>query len=83
MNKRFGALSSSQNPQELSLTVISGVKVLVSVLIGVGVFTTTQADTVLEQVPVIVTAGVATWELVNTIWGAIRKLINSFYPPLS
>lgn len=80
MKKRFGALSSVKNPQELSLTVQSGIKLLVSVLLSLGIFTTTQADTVLEQIPVIVTAGLATWEAVNMAWGAIRKVIYKFYP---
>jgi hypothetical protein len=76
MNERkYGALSSSVNPQELSLTVTSVAKVIIGMLIGFGVFTTTGADTTLEQIPVIVSAGYATWQAVEALWGAVRKII--------
>ena len=79
-NKRFGALSSSANPQELSLTVVSMVRLIVAVLIGAGVLTVTGGDALLEQAPIIVSAGLATWEASNVLWGAFRKVINAVYP---
>ncbi len=76
MNERkYGAFSSSVNPQELSLTVTSVAKVIIGVLVGFGVFTTTGADTTLEQIPVLVSAGYATWQAVEALWGAVRKII--------
>jgi len=76
MNERkYGALSSSVNPQELSLTVTSVAKVIIGVLVGFGVFTTTGADTTLTQIPVIVSAGYATWQSGEALWGAVRKII--------
>ncbi len=76
MNERkYGAFSSSVNPQELSLTVTSVAKVIIGVLVGFGVFTTTGADTTLTQIPVIVSAGYATWQAVEALWGAVRKII--------
>lgn len=76
MNERkYGALSSSVNPQELSLTVTSIAKVIIGMLVGFGVFTTTGADTTLTQIPVIVSAGYATWQAAEALWGAVRKVI--------
>lgn len=74
-HKRFGSFSSSVNPQELSLTVTSTAKVIIGMLVGFGVFTTTGADTTLTQIPVIVSAGYATWQAVEALWGAVRKII--------
>lgn len=78
MDKKFGALSSSVNPQEMSLTITSVVKMVVGILVAFGVFETTQADTTIEQIPVIVSAGYATWQGAEAIWGAIRKIIVKF-----
>lgn len=79
--KRFGALSSVTNPQELSLTVQSFAKLVLALAVSFGWITSTGADTSLEQIPVIVTAGLATWELCNTLWGAARKVIYAVFPP--
>lgn len=78
MERKFGALSSSVNPQELSLTITSVVRMVVGILVAFGVFETTQADTTIEQIPVIVSAGYATWQGAEAIWGAIRKIIVKF-----
>lgn len=76
MNERkYGALSSSVNPQELSLTVVSVSKLAIGALVAVGLMKTTGADTFLEQVPVIVSAGYATWQAAEALWGAVRKII--------
>lgn len=75
---RFGALSSSTDPQKLSLTVTSFAQLIISVLVATGVMTTTGADTTLEQVPVIVAAGYATYQACLVLWGAVRKVIVAF-----
>jgi len=79
MERKFGALSSSVNPQELSLTITSVVKTIVVILVAFGTLEATKADTVIEQIPVIVSAGYATWQGAEAIWGAIRKIIVKFY----
>lgn len=76
--KKFGKFSSSVNPQELSLTITSTAKLLIGILVAFGVFEATKADTVIEQVPVIVSAGYATWQGAEAIWGAIRKILVKF-----
>ena len=78
--QRFGALSSSTNGQELSLTVVSTVRLVLMGLVAAGVITATGADTTLEQIPVLVTAGLATWETVQVLWGAVRKVFYAIYP---
>lgn len=77
-HKRFGAFSSSSNPQELSLTITSAAQLIISVLVATGVITTTGADTTLEQVPVLVAAGYATYQGCLVLWGAIRKIIIAY-----
>ena len=78
MNRKFGALSSSVNPQELSLSVTAAVRLILSVLVSFGVFSATGANTVIEQVPVLVGAGYAAFQAIELIWGVIRKLIVKF-----
>ena len=78
MNRRFGALSSSINPQELSLTVTAGARMLIALLTTLGYLGMVQADTILEQMPAIFLAGYTTWQGIETIWGAVRKIIVKF-----
>ena len=75
MERKYGALSSSVNPQELSLTVTAVARVVIGVLVSFGVITVTGADSTLEQIPVIVSAGYATWQGAEALWGAVRKII--------
>ena len=75
MERKFGALSSSVNPQELSLTVTAVARVIIGVLVSFGVMQVTGANTTLEQIPVIVSAGYATWQGAEALWGAVRKII--------
>lgn len=78
MNKRFGALSSSVNPEELSLTVTASLRTILSLLVTMGYVSVVQQDTLLTQAPVFILAGYATWQALETIWGAIRKLLVAF-----
>lgn len=77
-HKKFGAFSSSTNPQELSLTITSFAQLIISVLVAAGVMTATGADTTLEQVPVIVSTGYATYQGCLVLWGAFRKILVAF-----
>ena len=78
VNKRFGALSSSVDPNELSLTVVSGVKLVLTVLATFGWVTVTQASGMLELVPAAVGAGYAAWSALQTLWGLARKVLVLF-----
>lgn len=78
MHRKYGALSSSVNPEQLSLAITAGIRLILSVLVSFGVFTVTGANTFIEQVPVIVAAGYATWQAIEMIWGAIRKILVAY-----
>jgi hypothetical protein len=75
--KRFGALSSSEDPQKLSLTITSTVQLIIGALVSFGLLSTVGADTILEQVPIIVSAGFATYQGCLALYGAVRKIIVS------
>lgn len=79
--KRFGAFSSSANPDELSVTVTSFVQMVVALAVGFGWMTATGADTLITQVPVLLAAGLATYNAVTMVCGAIRKVFYAIYPP--
>ena len=78
MHKRFGALSSSVDPNELSLTVTATIRSLLSVLVAFGYVSVVQMDTVIMQIPILVMAGYAAWQAIEAIWGAVRKIIAMF-----
>lgn len=74
-NKRYGSLSSSVDPQELSLTVTSSAQMMVSLAVAFGWLTATGAESIIEQIPVIVATGYATYQGCMVLWGAVRKVI--------
>lgn len=78
MEKRFGGLSSSVDPQQLSLTVTAALRSIMAVLVAFGYVTTVQMDTTLMQVPVIVMSGYAAWQGLDAIYGALRKVLIAF-----
>ena len=78
MVPRFGALSSSVDPTQLSLAVTSGAKALSGLLVILGLLTATDANTIVTQIPTAVAAGYTAWQAVEAIWGVIRKIIVRF-----
>ena len=75
MEKKFGALSSSVNPEQLSLLVTSLTRMVLTIAAGLGYATVVQVDGMVEQVPVIVAAGFATYDALQALYGAVRKVI--------
>jgi hypothetical protein len=75
MDKKFGSLSSSVNPQELSLAVTAGARLILTLLVTAGYIDATGVDTTLETIPAIVGVGYAAFQALETMWGLIRKLI--------
>lgn len=80
--KRFGALSSSVNPEELSTTVTSVMKVLAGIAVAGGVLTVADSTTLLQAVPQIITQAAALVPVVYSIWntaevvfGIVRKIV--------
>lgn len=85
MERKFGAFSSSANPQELSLTVTSIVKILglligsISSAKGVDVMISNeQLDQVAQAVIVIITAGATILQSGELILGIVRKVLARF-----
>lgn len=79
MEKKYGALlTSSTNPQELSLTITAGLRTVLSIFVALGYMDAVTVDSTLEQVPLLVMAGYATWQGLDALWGAVRKLAKLF-----
>jgi hypothetical protein len=77
--KKYGALSSSVNPEQLSLMVISIVRVLAGLAVSFGLIEATGVDAVIEQVPALTAAGYAAWYAGDALVGAARKAIAAYY----
>lgn len=75
MEKRFGALSSSEDPQKLAATVVGIMQLIAGTLVALGLLTQADMSTLLGQIEVIVPAGFAVYGAVNTIFGIIRKIV--------
>lgn len=75
MDKKYGALSSSVDPQSLSLTVTAVTRLVLAILVTTGYVTATGASTTLETVPAVVGAGYAAWAALETLYGLVRKVI--------
>lgn len=82
MEKKYGAFSSSVNPQELSLTVTSVAQALIGL---VGVFAvskgldvstaTTQAQAILDLAMQGIAGAYTLYHTLQAVYGAARKLI--------
>jgi hypothetical protein len=81
-NKKFGVLSSSVNPQELSLTVQAVARAVISIGVSFGIFEATGADSAVEQIGLTVTTGYAAWQFLEAVWGGVRKIIVALAPKL-
>ena len=73
--RRYGNFSSSVNPQELSLTLTAGARVVIGLLASFGVIETTDGDTLIEQGVIMATAAYTAWYSAQAAWGIVRKVI--------
>jgi hypothetical protein len=80
--KRFGAFSSSVNPQELAATVEGIIKAVAGLAVTMGVLTMTDASTVtdsissiIQQITLMVSAGYAVYGLAQSVFGILRKVV--------
>lgn len=85
MEKKFGAFSSSDNPQELSLTVSSVVKLVAIALSAIGAYKgvdLTISDGELQQVTdallALVVAGFSIQQSCNLLLGIFKKFTAKF-----
>ena len=83
MNKyrRFGSLTSSVNPNELATSVVGIIRFLAGTAAALGIVTATDVEMVnvatqslLEQVAIIVPAGIAIYGICETLFGLFRKV---------
>lgn len=84
---RFGALSSSVDSNQLSLTVESIGKILIGIVgyLAIGHVTNpadaqSQLQVIIDLTAQAIPMGYSLWHTLNAVWGAIRKLIALFYP---
>jgi hypothetical protein len=74
-NKKFGALSSSENPQQLADTVKGAIKLLGGLIVYFGYASLTgDVNTVADQVGTAVTLGVSFYGAVMTLYGLLKKV---------
>ena len=79
MEPKFGALSSSVDPSKLSTTVTGVIKTVAGILVFTGAISTVDANTVIEQIAVVVPAGYAIWNSCEILFGIGRKIVVFFF----
>lgn len=79
--KKFGAFTSSANPEEFSLTIASAIKIIGSIVGGMlslkGInfsIDDNQVKALADAFTIIATSSVAIWHAGNVVYGFIRKL---------
>jgi len=78
MEKKYGAFfSSSADPQKLSTTVEASMKTAAGLLVFLGLLTSTDANSLIEQVGILVPLGYAAWNSGEIIFGLFRKIFVS------
>lgn len=79
MEKKFGAITSSTDPEKISLTVMGAVRAVAGILVFAGIFTATDANTLLEQVAIVVPMAVSAYGAVEIIIGIFRKVLVQIF----
>lgn len=85
--KKFGAFSSSVNPQELSKTVEGVMKIVAGLAAALGMSAILpDINTIQTQVVALIALGVqaapliySAWNAAEAIFGAIRKVFSYFF----
>lgn len=78
IEKRFGALSSSVDPNKLALSVQGALTAVTGGLVFFGVLSVTDADTLATAVAALVPLAIAAYGLCQTIIGILRKVLIFF-----
>lgn len=83
MEKKFGKFTSSANPNEISLTVESVVKIVALLVGGWGMLKGNNlivSDAIINQTvdgfTIIITSGIAIWQSANLLFGMFRKFVS-------
>lgn len=78
-NRRFGALSSSEDSQKLADTVKGVIQVIGGLIAYFGYTQITgEVNTIADQVGSVVTLGVTFYGACTTLYGLIKKLVIKF-----
>jgi hypothetical protein len=75
MDKKFGALTSSANPQEMAKTVEGLMKAVAGALLFFGVASVTEANTLTSNIGNLVTLGFSFYGAAESAFGIIRKIV--------
>jgi len=79
-NRKFGALSSSVNPQELAATVTGVIKAVGGMVVFFGFSSLTgDINTLAEQMGQVVTLGYAFYGASETAFGLVRKIVVAVF----
>lgn len=82
MNPKYGAFSSSVDPQQLSTTVLGAAKIVSGLLVFWGLLSAADGTTLFTHLNVIVTdvtvlapLAYATWHAAEAVFGILQKVI--------
>lgn len=78
MNKRFGALSSSVDPSQLSKSVEAFIKIIGGGLVLFGVLSSADLQALLGQIGTVVPAVYVLWNFAELAFGLLRKVVAHF-----
>lgn len=85
MNKKFGALTSSVDPEKISTTVLAIAKVIGGALVFFGVLNVETSTTLFQNVNQLVATTVAiaplaysAWHSAEVVFGILQKAIVAF-----
>jgi len=78
MERKFGALSSSVNPQELSKSVEAFIKIVGGGLVLLGAVTQTDLNQLTNGLTTAVPAIYVLWNFAELAFGLIRKAVAHF-----
>lgn len=81
-NRKYGAISSSYDPQQISTTVLATSKMVAGALVFFGVLSVGDSTSLLNAIPqllsnvlAVVPLGYAAWNAAEVIYGIIRKVL--------
>lgn len=84
--KKFGAFSSSANPEEISLTVQSTLKVAGSLIAMLGaikginlIIPASVLQEATDAITVVITSGIAIYHAGDILWGLGRRALHFVY----
>ena len=78
MAGKFGALSSSVDPQKLSTSVEGAMRAVAGILVAFGLIAAPDGNMLIDQVGLFVAAAYAAWNSGELIFGLLRKILVKF-----